>query len=87
MKTIFMLAAAAATLASASGASARDARGHWEWRTRSAPGPRSSVPAQVRVWVREEGTAMADCNCAMMHASAADCMKAMPGTPRAPSGG
>ena len=87
MKTIFALAAAAAMLTGASAASASDARGHWEWRTRSVPGPRSRVPAQVRVWVRDDVAAMAGCDCAMMHASAADCMKPMPGAPRAPSAG
>jgi hypothetical protein len=41
----------------------------------------------VRVWVRDDVAAMAGCDCAMMHASAADCMKPMPGAPRAPSAG
>ena len=87
MKTILTLAAVAAALAGASVASAHQtAGGHWEWQSRPTPGPnKSNLPSQVRVWVRDSGTAMADCNCAMMKMSAADCMMDMPGKHGVPS--
>ena len=89
MKAILTLAAVAAALAGASVASAHDtASGHWEWQSRPTPGPnKSNFPSQVRVWVRDSGTAMADCNCAKMKMSAADCMMDMPGKPKAPTAG
>lgn len=89
MKTIFTLAAIAAALAGASVASAHDsAGGHWEWQTRAAFGPnKSNLPSQVRVWVKDRNSEMADCNCDMMKLSAADCMMDMRGKGAAPSAG
>ena len=83
MKTINLSAASIAvalsTLAIAAPAFAQDApvtsaRGHYEWRGVPQFGPRVTGPSRVRVWVRED-RAMASCDCAMMQASPADCMK------------
>lgn len=83
MKTINLSAAAIAvalsTFAVASPAFAQDApaasgRGHYEWRSVPQYGPRATGPARVRVWVPAAGD-MASCDCAMMQASAADCMR------------
>ena len=81
MKTFLKVAAVFAVLAAASPALAKtDPAGHWKWSTRPAPGPsRSSPVAPVRVWVKDGASAMADCDCPMMKASAADCMMGMPG--------
>lgn len=89
MKTIFTLAAVAAALVGASVASAHDnAGGHWEWQSRPTFGPnKSNVPSQVRVWVKDRGSEVANCNCDMMKMSAADCMMDMHGKPKAPSAG
>ena len=89
MKMILTLAAVAAAFATASLAQASDRTGgHWEWQTRAAPGPnRSNLPQQVRVWVMHSSTEMADCNCAMMEKSAADCMMSMPDKRAVPSAG
>lgn len=82
MKTINLSAAAIAvalsTFAVASPAFAQDApaanaQGHYEWRSVPQYGPRATGPARVRVWVPAVGE-MASCDCAMMQASAADCM-------------
>lgn len=89
MKTIFALAAVAAALAGASVASAHDnAGGHWEWQSRPTFGPnKSNLPSQVRVWVKDRSSEVADCNCGMMKMSAADCMMDMRGKGAAPSAG
>ena len=89
MKTILTLAAVAAALATSRLAQASDRNGgHWEWQSRPIPGPnKSNLPQQARVWVRDSGTTVAECNCAMMKMSAADCMMDMPGKPKAPSAG
>ena len=80
MKTLLSIAAALAAFTSISAASAHDrGLGHWEWQSRTAPGPnKSNLPSQVRVWVKD-AAAVASCDCAMMQgtAMAADCM-AMP---------
>ncbi len=89
MKTILTLVAVAAALAGASVASAHEnAGGHWEWQSRPTFGPnKSNLPPQVRVWVNDRNSEMADCNCDMMKMSAADCMRDMPGKRAAPSAG
>lgn len=89
MKSILTLAAIAAALAGATTASAHDqAAGHWEWQTRPAFGPnKSNLPSQVRVWVKDRNSEMAECNCDMMKLSAADCMMDMRGKRAAPSAG
>lgn len=89
MKTILVLAAVAAALSTASLASAHEnAAGHWEWQTRSTFGPnKSNLPSQVRVWVKDSGAEVANCNCDMMKMSAADCMMDMHGKGRVPSAG
>lgn len=89
MKTFLTLAAVAAALAGASAASAHDnAGGHWEWQSRPTFGPnKSNLPSQVRVWVKDRSSEVANCNCDMMKMSAADCMMNIPGKPKAPSAG
>lgn len=88
MKTFLIRAAAAATLATASLAQAGEpAQGHWEWRGPSNVGPKSTPPGSTRVWVKDGPAEMADCNCAMIKMSAADCMMDMPGKPKVPSAG
>ena len=81
MKTILTIAAAFAALTSASASFANTtAGGHWKWQSRMTPGPnRSNLPQQVRIWVKDSGTAVADCNCNKMKMTAADCMMDMPG--------
>lgn len=83
MKNINMSAAAIAvalsTFAVAAPALAQDApamsaRGHYEWRSVPQFGPRATGPTRVRVWVPAD-CEMASCDCAMMQASPADCMK------------
>lgn len=80
MKTLLSIAAALAAFTSVSAASAHDrGPGHWEWQSRSVPGPnKSNLPTRVRVWVKD-APAVASCDRAMMcdTATAADCM-AMP---------
>ncbi|MCW3837272.1 hypothetical protein ACFQ1E_14155 [Sphingomonas canadensis] len=84
MKTINISVAAIAAVLStfavalpafAQDASATNARGHYEWRPVPQYGPRATGPTRVRVWV-PEAREMVSCDCAMMHASPADCMKA-----------
>ena len=89
MKTILTLAAAVAALTTASASLAHTpAGGHWEWQSRLTPGPnKSNIPQQARVWVRDGGPEVADCNCNMMKMSAADCMMDMQGKRAAPSAG
>jgi hypothetical protein len=89
MKTILTLLAALAAFTSASPAFAHDrAGGHYEWQSRPTFGPnKSNVSPQVRVWVSDEAAKMANCDCAMMQAKAADCMMDMPGKRAAPSAG
>lgn len=89
MKTILTLAAAVAVFTTASASIAHTpAGGHWEWQSRLTPGPnKSNIPQQTRVWVRDGGPEVADCNCNMMKMSAADCMMDMQGKRAAPSAG
>lgn len=89
MKTFLTLAAVATALATSSLAQASDrASGHWEWQSRVTPGPnKSSLPSQVRVWVRDSAAEVAACDCAMMKMDAADCMMDMPGKRAVPSAG
>jgi hypothetical protein len=88
MKTILTLAAVAAALAIASIASAHDnTGGHWEWRSQPSFGPKSTVPSQTRVWVKDSKDRMANCDCDMMKRSAADGMMDMRGKGAAPSAG
>lgn len=88
MKTIIALAAAAAALATASPAFANDhARGHWEWRNQPAPGLRIGTPSRARVWVKDDETRIAGCDCFMMKMDAAACMRAMPGNRQAQPAG
>ena len=89
MKTILTLAAALAAFTTASASLAQTpAGGHWVWQSRITPGPnRANLPQQVRVWVRDGGPEVADCNCNMMKMSAADCMMDMQGKRAAPSDG
>jgi hypothetical protein len=87
MKTFLTLAAAIAALTTASAGFAKaPAGGHWEWQSRPSHGPnKSSFPLRVRVWIKDGGSEVADCNCAMMKMSAADCMMDMPGKHGVPS--
>lgn len=88
MKTIFTLAVVAAALATASVASAHDqSGGHWEWRTQPSIGPKSTVPSRTRVWVKNDETRMANCDCPMMKEHPADCLMDMRGEGAAPSAG
>ena len=89
MKTLLTLAAAIAAFTSATASFANTpAGGHWECQSRMAPGPnKSNLPQQVRVWVKDSGTEVADCNCSMMKMSGADCMMGMQGKRAAPSAG
>lgn len=48
--------------------------GHYEWRSVPQYGPRTTGRTRIRVWM-PEARAMAGCDCAMMQASAADCMR------------
>lgn len=80
MKTFLLVVAALAAVASASAVSAQDtARGGSEWKTRPSFGPRSGPVVPVRVREKIRASAMTDCDCPMMKASAADCMMGMPG--------
>ena len=77
MKTLLSIAAALAAFNSVSAAAAHDrAPGHWEWQSRSVPGPnKSNLPSRVRVRANDAPT-VANCDCAMMRdtAMAADCI-------------
>lgn len=89
MKTFTVLAALAVAFAVSAPGFAQDTTtspqtGHWEWRSQPSYGPRAPLRAPVRVWVPANAAAAsgqtksANCDCAMMHASAenaADCMK------------
>ena len=90
MKTIIIFAAAAAALGATSMASAEDrSNGHWEWEAREVFGPnKANLPTRIRVWVKDDMSKMANCDCAMMHdaKSAADCM-ASPRKGAGPSNG
>lgn len=81
MKTFLKFAAAFASLAAVSPALAQTGRaGQSELATRPAPGPsRSGLLARVRVPMGDAPSAMADCECPMMKASATGCMMGMPG--------
>lgn len=89
MKTLLTLAAAAAVLATSGIAQASyHPGGHWEWQSRTTPGPnKSNLPSRVRVWVNDAPT-LAKCDCPMMGDTAmgADCM-AMPHKGESPSNG
>ena len=89
MKTILTLAVAIAALTTASASFAdAPAGGHWEWQSRPTHGPnKSGLPQRVRVWIKDAGAEMANCNCDMMKMSAADCMMDMPGKHAVPSAG
>ena len=86
MKTFLKVAAAFAALAAISPALAEtDRAGKQNMAARPAPGPsRSGLVAPVRVPIRDNASAMADCDCPIMKASASDCMMGLPGkrTPR-----
>ena len=86
MKTSLKVAAAFAALAAVSPALAETDRAvSWELATRPSPGPsRSGLVVPVRAPMKDRASAMADCDCPMMKASAADCMMGMRGkhTPR-----
>ena len=85
MKTILTLAAVAAALAAASVAPAHEvANGHYEWRDAPIAGPRA-ISQRVRVWVSDEPTSVANCDCSMMKADTSGCMMDMSGKGRAPS--
>lgn len=60
--------------------------GHYEWRTVPQFGPRSTGPAQKRVWVPDPAQ-IAGCDCAMMKMSPDECMKGMHSKGAAPSAG
>lgn len=81
MNTSLKFAASFAVLAITHPALAQsEPAGHWEWRNRPVAGPVRSFPAgPVRVWVPHKALGMADCDCAMMKASAAECMMGSPG--------
>ena len=89
MKTVLTLAAALAALTTASASLAQTpAGGHWVWQSRITPGPnRANLPQQVRVWITDSGTEMANCNCAKMKISAADRRTDMPGKSVTPPAG
>lgn len=87
MKNILTLAAFATALAGSSAASAQDrAGGHCEWRTAPSFGQKATAPTRTHVWVRDSGSAMASCDCAMMKGDAAPCMMGMPGSASRPAG-
>jgi hypothetical protein len=60
--------------------------GHYEWRPVPQFGPRSTGPAQKRVWVPDPAQ-MAGCDCAKMKMNADECMKGMHSTGGASSVG
>lgn len=74
-KQVAAIAAALTVLASTSPAFAADTApasptGHYEWRGQPSFGPRAPTRAPIRVWVGDIGPTVANCDCAMMHASA-----------------
>jgi hypothetical protein len=89
MKTFLTLAAAFAALTTASAGFANaPAGGHWEWQSRPTPGPsKSNSPQRYASGLRTAAPEVADCNCAMMKMSAADCMTDMSGKHGVPSAG
>ena len=89
MKMILTFAAAIVAFTTTSASFAHTpAGGHWAWQSRITPGPnRANLPQQVRVWIKDAGTEVADCNCAMMKMSAAKCTTDMTGKLTAPSAG
>ena len=89
MKTILTLAAAFAAFTTVSTSFAHTpVGGHWAWQSRTILGPnRTNLPQQVRVWIKDDGTDMADCDCAKMKMSATDCMMGLPGKPKVSSAG
>jgi len=78
MKPLFAVAAlAAATLAAPVFAQVQSG-GRYEWQTRQVPGPnKSNATSRVRVWVKDKPAQMAECDCDMMKADPAGCMKKM----------
>lgn len=88
MKTILTLAGTLAAFTSESATFAQDrAQGHWEWQMQPSYGPRSNVPSRVRVWVKDEQSQVANCDCPMMKEQPADCMMDMRGKGAAHSNG
>lgn len=81
MNTFLKVAVAFATLTAISPVLAEtDRAGNREIVARPAPGPsRSGLVVPVRAPMRDGTSAMADCDCPMMKASAFDCMMGMPG--------
>ena len=80
MKPIFAVAALAAATLAAPVFAQEAPGGHYEWQTRQVPGPnKSNTTSRVRVWVKDKSAQMANCDCDMMKADPADCMKKMTG--------
>lgn len=88
MKILLTIAATLAAFTSVSAQAANDrGLGHYEWQSRPTPGPnKSNLPSRVRVWVKDDQTKMANCDCDMMKVAAADCTM-MPGKGASPSKG
>ena len=88
MKILLTIAATLEAFTSVSATSAsKTAGGHYEWQNRVQQGPnKSNLPSRVRVWVRDDQTTMANCDCDMMKVAAADCMM-MPSNGASPSKG
>lgn len=88
MKILLTIAATLAAFTSVSAQAANDrGPGHYEWQSRPTPGPnKSNLPSRVRVWIKDDQTKMANCDCDMMKVAAADCMM-MPGNGASPSKG
>ena len=88
MKILLTIAATLAAFTSVSAQAANDrGPGHYEWQSRPTPGPnKSNLPSRVRVWVKDDQTKMANCDCDMMKVAVADCMM-MPGKGASPSKG
>ena len=88
MKILLTIAATLAAFTSVSAQAANDrGPGHYEWQSRPTPGPnKSNLPSRVRVWVKDDQTKMANCDCDMMKVAAADCLM-MLGKGAAPSNG
>lgn len=75
MKNITMIAVAAAAISLPSPAMASgEPGGRWEWRTRSAPGPRSPLPYRTRVWVKDDDSREARRRCAKCRAHKDGCI-------------
>jgi hypothetical protein len=80
MKPIFAVAALAAATLAAPVFAQEAPGGHYEWQTRQVPGPnKSNTTSRVRVWVKDKSAQIANCDCDMMKADPADCMKKMTG--------